>query len=68
MKRTETELEQQAIASYLRGNSLKQVEKEIGLGSATVYNVLHRYGIPLRTKGELTLLTKTWSLNSIKAA
>lgn len=58
MKRTETELEQQAIASYLRGNSLKQVEQAIGLGSATVYNVLHRYGIPLRTKGGINPIDK----------
>lgn len=67
MKRTASELEQKTIDSYLSGNSLKQVEKKLGINSVTAYNILRRYSIPLRTRGGIDPIDKTWVAQQYKS-
>lgn len=51
MKRTDSETEQKAIQSYLAGNSMAKVGKQLGIDPATVRMILIRNKVPARTVG-----------------
>lgn len=51
MKRTNPEIEEKVIKSYLKGNSCNSVAAQLGINSVTVLNILKRNNITTRTKG-----------------
>ena len=51
MKKCDDELEKQIIELYQEGMSMSKIGKHICKSITTVYNVLHRNKISIRTQG-----------------
>ena len=58
MKKCDTELEKQIIELYQNGMPMSKVGKKVNKSPTTVYNILHRNGIVIRTKGGIYQLNE----------